>query len=132
MECQRAYICGLGFILIFHTFSIKTSVFLAPTRDNKRSPVEDTLTTEWENKTKQKPVFSFQRWDSLALTFRVARPGSPWVLGKGLLKFTSSAAGGEAAFGSLLGRRSGVTSSLRSGRLPPGHRPYIINLPASY
>lgn len=71
-----------------------------------------------EKQNKTEACFFFQRWDSLALTFRVARPGSPWVLGKGLLKFTSSAAGGEAAFESLLGRRSGVTSSLRSGRLP--------------
>lgn len=83
MECQRAYICGLEFIFFFFThFQLKTT-FLAPTRDNKWSPVEDTLTIEWKNKTKQKPVFFFQRWDSLALTFRVARPGSPWVLAKG-------------------------------------------------
>lgn len=98
MECQRACICGLGFILFFHTFSIKNNVFEPQREITSGAQWKTRSTTEWKNKTKQKPVFFFQRWDSLALTFRVARPGSPWVLGKGLLKFTSSAAGGEAAF----------------------------------
>lgn len=66
-----------------------------------------------------------KRWDSLVASppLQTQREGSrsqiPPGVYKGFLKFTSSAAGGEATGGNLLGRHSRVTSSLCSGQLPP-------------
>lgn len=120
---------GIYFIFFTH-FQLKTT-FSAPTRNNKWSPVEDTLTTEWKNKTKQKPVF-----------FSRGGIHSPWLLGsRGQVPPGCWAKGSSSSLPPLQEERllskaswgdaaEWPPASAADGS--PGHRLYIINLPASY